>query len=454
LYSQIFENFVIPVFDLARGTSRYQDGKVLEKTQYFPIDQLREMQNMSLRALVKHAYETVPYYRRVFTERNLFPSDIKTTDDLSKLPILTKSDIRKNFSQLISTDFNSSRLVPYSTGGTGSPLKFYITRESMSWEVAAEYRAYSWGGYKRGDSCFLFWGSRSDLKANAARKLSYFVERKIMCDPFLLSDEALENVSKILRKFNPKVIRGYATSVYVLSKYLLKNDIRVNPKVVITGAELLSGFMRKTISEAFDCPVFDFYGSREIGAIASECEKHSGYHISSENVILEFIKNGEAVQSEEGQILLTNLRNYGMPFIRYQNGDVGTSSNDACSCGRGLPLMKALKGRTSQYLAKLDPKTGKVVPIEASVIMDHFMTFLKSPPESYRIVQEKLAQLELYVVSGKDYPKESISIIVKELQKLFGPNTKIDVNFVDALEPLKSGKRTPVISKINPFDIE
>jgi len=452
MYSELFGNIVVPIYDIVRGTSRYRCSRILDKTQYLSFEEIKRLQTTNLRFLLNHAYETVPYYHRIFRERQLTPTDIRTVEDLEKLPILRKSDIRKNFSELISRNFDGGRLIPYSTGGTGSPLRFYITKESMSWEIAAEFRAYSWGGYKPGDSCFLLWGSRRDLKKNVARKMSAFIERRVTCDPFVLSDSVLENASRILRRISPSVIRGYATPVYVLSKYLIKNGISISPKVVITSAELLSSDMRKTISEAFQCPVFDFYGSREIGAIASECEKHTGYHISSENLVVEFIKDGEIVHSEEGQILLTNLRNYGMPLIRYQNGDVGEPSAESCTCGRELPLMKSIKGRVSQYLATRDPNTGKIVPVEASVIMDHFMTLLKTPPETYRIVQEELNRLVLYFVRGGSYSEETTVIITRELQNIFGIDTKIEVRFVDVLAPLQSGKRTPVFSTLNTFE--
>ncbi len=452
MYSQLFGSFILPFYDLARGTSRCRYSKVLDKTQFMTLHEINSLQDFNLRRLIKHAYETVPYYRRAFRDRQLTPQDIKTSQDLVKLPILRKSDIRSHFAELISKDSSDDRLIPYSTGGTGSPLQFYITKESMSWEIAAEYRAYGWGGYKPGDSCFLLWGSRRDLKTNIARRMSAYIERRISCDPFVLSEAVLENVSKILKKFSPRVIRGYATPVYVLSKYLLKNRVRVKPKVVITSAELLTGDMRKVISQAFQCPVFDFYGSREIGAIASECQVHSGYHISSENVVVEFLKDNEIVRSEEGQILLTSLRNYGMPLIRYQNGDVGEPSIDECTCGRELPLMKSIKGRVSQYLATRDLNTGKIVPVEASVIMDHFMTLLKTPPEMYRIVQERIDHLLLYVVRGSRYSEGTTAIIINELRNIFGPQTDIDVKFVDVLAPLQSGKRTPVISSLNTFE--
>ena len=460
VYSAIIQNWLVPIYDLVRMTSRFKCGRILDKTQYLPREEINRLQMKSLHALITHAYRTVPYYHRVFKETGLRPEDIRTVKDLKKLPVLNKVVIRENFKDLISKDFPKNQLVPYRTGGTGSPLKFYITRDQMSWQVAAEYRAYSWAGYRLGDRCLMFWGSPIDLGTHRrqyvhiAKKVAHLLERTVLVDPWVLSDRVLSMFAHMFKEFDPKIVRGYAGPLYIVARYLLENDIGdVRPKAVITSAETLFDPMRKTVERAFGCPVFDYYGSREVGAIAAECEEHCGYHITAENVLLEFVSEGEHVScGENGAILVTGLRNYGMPLIRYDIGDIGKHSNEICSCGRGLPLMESIEGRASQFLGVRDKHSGRIVPLDASVIMDYIMIHLKSPLESFKIIQESLDYVVIKIVRGKYYLKEDTDFLLEQLHNYLGTDVNIDVQFVDALPPLPSGKRSPFISKINAFE--
>jgi phenylacetate-CoA ligase len=452
-YPFLAQNFVLPVYDIVRRTSRFGFGRVLQKSQWFSRTEIERLQNGNLRVLLKHAYETVPYYRRVFRERGLTPSNIKSVDDLAKLPILTKADVRKNFEDLISQSFPRSRLIPYHSGGTGDPVHFYITKESFSWEVAAEFRAYGWAGYRLGDPCFVIWGSPADLskyKSMISRFTKTF-ENILTVDAFLMTDEILSRYASLLKKFNPRIVRGYAHSVCMLARYLLERSIDyVRPRAVITSAEILSGSRRKSIEEAFGCPVFDLYGSREVGAIAAECKEHHGYHISAENVVLEFAREGEKVAAgENGVILVTSLRNFGMPFIRYQIGDVGKPSDDVCSCGRGLPLMSSIEGRTMEFLRVYDKSSGRIVPVSPGVF-EVALGYL--PLKQYRIYQESLKKIVVKAVKGNAYSQEHTDFLTRYVRNYFGDDVIVEIEFVDYLPPMPSGKRPLAVSKVNPFE--
>jgi len=449
------QDFVLPVFDLARGTSRFKFGRVLQKTQWLPRREIEHLQIRNLRVLLKHAYERVPYYRRIFRERGLTPSDIKNVDDLIKLPVLTKLDVRKNFGDLVSRVFPTSKLIPCETGGTGNPIKFYVTKEQLSWEIAAEYRAYGWAGYGLGDRCFMFWASPIDLSKykSIISRFTKIFERILISDTYFISNEVLSRFAYSLVKFRPEIIRGYATSVYMVAKYLLEKGIDcVRPRAVITTAETLSDSNRKTIEEAFDCPVFDYYGSREVGALAAECEEHSGYHISSENVAMEFVRDGEHVSAgEHGVILVTNLRNFGMPFIRYSMGDVGRPSEEDCVCGRGLPLMSSVEGRFSDFMAVYDKRLKRVVPV-GPVYAVIESAALHLPLERYRVIQESLGKVVITAVKDESYSQKHTDFLVGYIHKYLGDNIVIEIEFVDYLPPLPSGKRSPFISRIKTFE--
>lgn len=456
IYPLFIENIALPVYDIVKRTSMTKFSHVLQKTQWLPRQEIKRLQTRNLRALLRHAYETVPYYRRIFRERSLSPSDIKSSDDLMKLPILTKADIRKNLGDMVSRGFPKSSLILGRSGGTGDQIKFYNTKEEMNWVFAAEYRAYDWAGYRLGDRCFMLWGSPMDV-AKYSGMLSRFtnaLNRKLILNTYVVSDEVLGKLAYLLKKFRPEIIRGYASSIYMLAKYLLENRIDyAPPRAVITSAETLLDYMRKTIEEAFGCPVFDFYGSREIGSLAAECEEHSGYHISAENIVMEFVREGEHVAAgEDGVILVTSLRNFGMPFIRYNIGDVGSPSDEACGCGRGLPLMSSIEGRVSQFMAVFDKRLGRVIPVSTAGPGVFSIALLHMPLERYRIIQESLDRVVVKAVKGEGYSRRHTDFLVKHISKYLGDNITIEVEFVDSLPPLPSGKRSVFTSKINPFE--
>lgn len=455
-YSFLMNDFVLPVYDILRGTSRFKCGRTLSRTQWLPLRSVENLQKKNLRFLLRHAYETVPYYHTIFKQAGLLPSDIKEPEDLVKLPVLTKGDLRKNFQNMVSRTADFHKLVPSQSGGTGDPVRFYATKESFSWEVAAEFRAYEWAGYRLGKRCYTFWGSPVDLGRSQAivNRFAQILERRFMADTFVISEGVLTRFAHLLRRFRPEIIRGYASSVFMMAKYLNENGLdTVRPKAVITSAETLYDSMRKEIEEAFACPVFDYYGTREIGGIAAECPEHVGYHVSAENVVLEFVDdNGPVSAGEKGVILATDLRNLGMPFIRYKIGDIGVPSDDACECGRGLPLMSSIEGRISDFMACYDQAQRRVVPVGPlyPVIISVAMHL---PIENCQVIQEKVNRLTIKVVRSKGYEKKHTDLLVRYMQKYLGSSVEMVVEFVDSIPPLPSGKRSVFLSRIDPFKL-
>lgn len=454
-YPFFTQNWLLPMYDIVKGTSRFAFSRLLQRTQWFSRKQIDQSQMRNLHTLLKYAYENVPFYREAFKQRNLTPSDIKSIDDLTKLPVLTKEDIQRSSGDLISRGFPKSRLISYKSGGTGDQIRFYITKEQVSWEVAAEFRAYGWAGYKLGDRCSIFWGSPIDLarQTSMIKRFTSGLERILILNTYVISNEVLARCASLLKKFNPEIIRGYASSVYMMAKYMLEMKLDyVRPRAVITSAETLFDSMRKTIEEAFGCPVFDYYGSREVGALAAECKEHTGYHISAENVVLEFVREGEHVTAgEKGLILVTSLRNFGMPFIRYNIGDVGIPSDEQCNCGRGLPLMSSIEGRVSEFMAVYDKRLGQVVPLGPlyPIILYALMSI---PLKTVRVIQESLDKVVIKAVKDEGYSNRHTDLLVSNMHKFLGHDIIVEVDFVDSLPPLPSGKRSAFISKINPFE--
>ena len=454
-YSSFFQNFALPIYDIARGTSRFKYSRILNSCQWLPEREIELLQAKNLRTMYKHAFESVPYYNRLLKSRGLNSDSVQSVEDLQKLPILTKADLRNHYSELISRTYPRRNLLKQTSGGTGDQIRFLVTKEQLSWEISAEYRAYSWANYHIGDRCLTFWGSPIDItkQRRFVNRVAKNFERILIANTYIVTDKVLENYAETMEKFRPDIIRGYSSSVYLMAKYLNKRGLRqVLPRAVITSAESLDRFQRETIEKAFGCPVFDYYGSREVGSMAAECEKHNGYHVSAENVVMEYVKNGENVSSgEEGEIIVTNLRNFGMPFIRYAIGDVGKPSTEVCSCGRGLPLMASIEGRISQFMAVYDKQSGRVIPVSSAAPGPLSMVLMNVPIERYQIVQESLSHLTIKAVKGKGYLQKHSDYVINSLRNIFGDDLDIDFEFLDDLPPLPSGKRSVFISKIDSF---
>ncbi len=416
----------------------------LRENQWWSRDEIAALQLKRLQALLRHAYQNVPYYNQKFAELGLHPDDIKTLSDLTRLPILTKKDVRENLPALVARNFPKDQMIPYSTGGsTGEPLQFYITEQSLARGTAAAHLAYSWYGYEQGDKAAYLWGSprEASTRQSLSDKICNLVFRTIHLDAFDMSENRMGEFAQRLAKFKPKVIIAYASAAYLFARYLQHKGIEsIRPGAVITQAEKLFPHQRRLMEEVFGCEVFDFYGSREVQAMAAECPEHSGYHISAENVILEFVKDNQSVSpGEMGKILATDLHNYAMPFIRYENGDLGVPSDERCPCGRGLPLMKEVIGRITDRLVI----GNKFISSPALTLI-----FKNLPIEQYQLVQESETELTIKIVKREEYCDKDTERIRSMMQTYVGSSMKLNIQLLSMIPPTESGKYRFIISKV------
>ncbi|MFC2013194.1 phenylacetate--CoA ligase family protein, partial [Chloroflexota bacterium] len=330
----------------------------MRESQWWPPDKIAELQLERLKALLRHAYQNVPYYNRRFTEARLHPDDIKTLDDLAKLPILTKKDIRENQSELVARRFPQRQVVPTATSGsTGEPLQFFRSREGNARGLAGAFLAYSWYGYQPGDKRIHLYGKRGvsgydSMMQSLFKEIRLRIARIVHFDAYSMSEKQMERLARKIYQFKPKMITAYASVAYLLARYLKHRGIEnIRTEAVVSHAQQLFPEYRELIREVFGCEVFDIYGSVETPSMATECPEHTGYHVLTPNVILEFIRNNQPVSpGKVGKIVATDLHNYAMPFIRYENGDLGIPLNEKCPCGRGLPLMKEITGRINDII--------------------------------------------------------------------------------------------------------
>jgi len=447
MYSIIARHVLYPVGEAFLGTRMLKYLKELEKTQWWSPERLRELQNDKLRALIKHAYENVPYYHRTFQEKGLTVNDIQAVGDLQKLPVLTKDIIRKNFSELLAKNSNKRRPFLNATGGsTGEPLKYYIDAEATSINWAGTFRGWKWAGYKLGDQRATLAGASlvPDKPPSLIKRLRWLGERDRPFSAVHIDNEKMALYADKISAFKPAFLRGYPSALYSFANYLRKNNLRsIKPKAIFTTAEMLLPHYREIIEGQFGCKVFDNYGCYDGGLQAMECTEHNGYHISVEKAVMEFVdKDRNPVHlGESGEILATDLHNYTMPFIRYAVGDMGTLCSEQCPCGRRLPLMKSIEGRTSDIIVF---SNGVTLSGPALTLM-----FKDCRIKQYQVIQEAKDKLVIKVIKAEKYSDSDTDHFLKIIRAHVGKNVIIEIQFIDDIPLTKAGKWKFIISKVN-----
>ena len=452
MYEFLVEHVFTPVVDFHRGANTMKRLEELEGTQWWPREKILALQDERLRKLIRYAYDNVPYYRRVFEQRALKPEDIVTSGDLVKLPILTRQLVRSNFSNLIARGFPRKELMPSLTGGsTGEPLRFYKTKDDYhGWETAAGLRAHKWAGYKVGEKLALFWGRhpRLSLADSIVRTTRHFLQRVELFDALKMSEKMMPRFANRLEGFDGGFIKGYPSAIYLMARYIEKGGKpAIRPRAIITTGEELYDFQRELFSRVFRCGTYSYYSTNEVAAIACECSEHSGYHISAENVIVEIVDDADepVPVGGEGRILVTSLHNYGMPFIRYEIGDIGVSSDKVCPCGRGLPLLAAVNGRISDFIFT---RRGDCIP--GIALNRSFLAGLGV--EQFQIVQESYDNVVIKLIFGREYKHDHVSEAIKQIERHFraelGGDIDVVVELVDQIVPTRIGKRRMFISNV------
>jgi phenylacetate-CoA ligase len=421
---------------------------LLNKTQWWNSSELKKLQFLRLKSILKHAYKNVPFYHETFKKLNFKPENVTSVNDLNKLPILTKEIINKNIHNLYATNYSKDTLIPsYTSGSTGTPMKFYINHRWGASNMGAAYRCWEWAGYKPGDKIAYLWGASRDIRdSKRIEKIRNYLLRVKYLDAFNLTQENMAASAKILSKFKPKIIHTYASTIFLFSEYLKKEGINyIKPQAILTTADMLFKHQRKAIENVFDCEVFDYYSGRETTLQAAECSEHTGYHLSIENAVIEFIKKNEHVSSgETGKIILTDLCNYAMPFIRYEIGDLGVPSDESCPCGRKLPIMKSLKGRIFDFI--ITPE-GKYIPGEFFhyIIIDYHIYSIKE----FQIIQKSVNKLIVYIVKNSNEKTDDINRFIALIQKEVGEKVEIELEYTSSIKRTPSGKLRHVISNVN-----
>lgn len=448
------QNILLTGYSALLDRERYAKGfeafrKTMAETQWLTATELEEFQNEKLRLVVRHAYETVPYYKKIFNERKLTPEDIKIGEDLVKLPVLTREDITINFKELISTAFIPRHLkYGHTSGTTGSPLEIGYDSTVVYATYAALDRQYQWAGCRLAKDGDRIAALRGNVIVPLRQKNPPFwrynrLHNQLLLSSFHLSPQNLPFYLKEVEKYQPTVFDGYPSTLYVFAKFLKNNGKKYPLKAVISSSETMYDFQRETIEESFQCRVFDYYALAERTVFATECDRHEGHHLCMEYGISEILdeKNEPLPKGKTGKLVGTSLHNYGMPLIRYVTNDMTALRNHASSCGRGLELMDDVTTKAEDTLTLKD---GRLI---SPSVLTHPFKPMNSVEES-QIIQKEMDRIIIKIVPRKDYSEADTQHLVREMKNRLGEEVRIDIQIVDRLEQTKSGKFRWVISEV------
>jgi phenylacetate-CoA ligase len=445
LYTSFVSGLIFPLHERMKNHSSVALRKEMESTQWWDEARLRETQLKKLRRLLAHAGTHVPYYRQLFEEKHIHVAQFHSLADLQQLPILDKPTIRANIDQLKAD--NAVSLIRFSTGGsTGEPLSFYVSKERISHDVAAKWRATRWWDVDIGDSEIVVWGSPIELRAqdNVRAMRDRFLNTKLI-SAFDLSERGLDRFLDEIRTRRPKMLFGYPTVFSHIARHAQQKGVRLDDlgiMVAFVTSEVLYDEQRAQISKVFGCAVANGYGGRDAGFIAHECPE-GGMHITAEDIVVEIVdsKGAQLPRGQPGEVIVTHLATRDFPFIRYRTGDVGVLDTTRCSCGRGLPLIKEIRGRTTDFLLAHD---GTMVHSAAVAYI------LRELPQvrAFKIIQETMEHTRVLVVADGGTGPALQQKITTGFQKWLGKDVHISVEEVEDIPAEKSGKFRYVVNKI------
>lgn len=418
------------------------------KDQWLSQDKLLEIQNQKLRRLINHAYREVPYYRELFDSAGIKPEDIKNIRDLELIPITRKSKFQE-----LPLDMKISKgtdlqycMRAKTSGSSGRPLEFILSSEDWM-SVLSTLPRFLVGNGRRLRDKVLFIVSPSSFLENPIRyKKGWYEYLGIMRREYISILEDVYSQIETIKRIKPDILNSYPSNLKILAETIIREKIHdIKPlKILYSSAEILSRETRELINSAFKVQMLDFYSAWESGPIAWECHKHEGYHVNIDRLVLEVVRDGKAVPAGvTGEVIITNLNFYTMPFIRYAMEDLAVMSEKACSCGRELPLLEKIEGRTGDFCLLPD---GKIVTPVA------FIDILKYVPSlgQFRIIQEENNKFIVQIVKKQaTFPdKEIIIKTEKGMREVVGNDAVINIQIVREIAKDPSGKLRAVISNV------
>jgi phenylacetate-CoA ligase len=457
IYRQLFGRIMYPAWETGlrrRPTLRHL--AYLQGTQWLPLAKLEELQFQATARLLSHAYAHVPYYRGQFEKAGIHPQDIRCVADLTRLPILDRDEARDTVVARTATAGASVDIQKQTSGSTGRPLVFGYERESDYWRQAMKLRGYGWAGCHPGIRSLYFWGAGPPPAGGKATIASRLKTSKVKLDRALRREHYIDcgrrgpaelaGVVETIRREKPEVIVCYAQAGVDLAHHVVDHGLRDWGTIpVICGAERLSPGDRGILELAFGTAVFETYGCREVMLIATDCEAHKGMHTSMETLVVEVVvrdgKGGArpAQPGETGEVVITDLTNLAMPFIRYANGDLATlAESGVCPCGRAHPRLASVDGRVAETLT--DGTGARVNGLVFNVVIAHIAGAIRQ----FQAVQHRDRSVTLRVVPSPSYSDHTEGTL-RQTWERYLPGVPVTIDLVSEIPTTATGKRQVVI---------
>jgi len=366
---------------------------------------------------------------------------------LSRVPLLKKNEIRAAANDMLWPD-SPEGAYPCDTGGSGGePLCFYLDRRRQAYDQAARIRTHRWFNVDIGDRELYLWGSPIELnRTDRVKRLRDALLNHRLLNAFNMSPASMDQYLGIIKRYQPACLFGYPSSLALLAEHALAKGRRITTdslRAVFVTGEVCYPHYREAIASLYGVPVADCYGSRDAGFIAHECPA-GGMHLTAENVIVEIVKNGRPVAAgETGEIVVTHLDTYTMPFIRYCTGDVGRLKAERCACGRGLPLMDVVEGRTTDFLYLPDGSIKHAL----SIIYP-----LRALPDvrQFRVTQHEDYTVTVDVVCDDRRARVTREAVLRGVRPVLDGQVEVRVAQVDQIPGSVSGKHRYVVSRAQP----
>ena len=426
----------------------------LSKWQWLDSEASVSLQQQRLKKLLIHAYNNVPYHRRILSvSHTVSDSGDVNLRAFSDVPFLTKDTILANFAELQSSDISRRKVYTNTSGGsTGEPVLLVQDKDYRDWVRAGAMLFNQWAGYTSGSKMVKLWGSERDLFVGHETLMTNFVRwarNELWLNAFRMTTAQMGNYVYEINRVQPTQILAYVESIYDLARYIEKNEINVfSPRAIMSSAGKLNPEMRNTIERVFRSPVFDRYGSREAGDVACQCDHLSGLHVCMPIHYVEIVNSdGDPVApGESGELVLTILTNYAMPLIRYRIGDLAIWANHDCTCKRTWPLLKEITGRITDLFIRRD---GTQIHGEYFTHLFYYRDWIKK----FQVVQESFDLVRVLIVPIKELDstvlhQKEIAEIADKIRFVMGVDCKVEFEFLEIINPSVSGKYRYTISKV------
>jgi len=421
---------------------------LLNRSQYWPIERLREYQLQQLICLVRHSYENIPFYKERWQRAGFHPDDIKALNDIKLIPFTTKRDIQENMLSDKTRYTGSKRYGYVTTGGsTGIPFGFFEEKYvATAREMAFIYRLWGRVGYKPGDKRVVLRGKVVESAKNGKFGSYDPIRRELTLSSYHMTDENLPVYIKMINDFRGAFIHAYPSSITILADYMRRKGIGPFKflKAILVGSENLYEWQRELLENVFQCRIYSWYGHAEKAVLAGECEERHHYHIFPEYGITELLDNsGRDVKEEgdSGEIVATGFNNLATPFIRYRTMDIGVLGARECSCGRNYPILKNIGGRLQEFIVSGDNRL-----ISMTAINMHNSLF--DNIRQFQFYQDRIGEVDLNLVRAESYTEYDDIRIQSEIGQKLGNRMKLTLKYCDEIPRTNSGKFRFLIQKL------